>query len=321
MEPSNNDTNITTLQNHANHLNGLVERINSLRKIPGLLLAPSALTGSQLEQGFEQIKDLKGVIEADTTQSTLKLAQESFSESSDGVGVESTTQSRKRKRPPTPTPESSRPPPSAPDYIFPPSSRQTRLTVGDLPSFIRSHNASGSLIKLHIWSPTRHEPQNKPDAPSWLLNSKEVIIRASIPDVMYVYMRFEVEDTGSPGSASQKTLLIENISAFGPGERKSPHSQSDYMVFQKLSQHLAWMIQAEPNVQLDSLVGLFASYDDLFVSQCTACHRVLSEGHYPPVCRIWVLPRKTVHQKENGTAEETSEGGKWEPRHRTCFSV
>lgn len=96
VEPQTSET-ITSLQNNIAHLTGLVERVNTLRKIPGFLLAPSTLTGSQLEQGFEQINDLKSVIGGTTTQDCLKLAHESFSKSSDNVGLEGRRQSRKRR--------------------------------------------------------------------------------------------------------------------------------------------------------------------------------------------------------------------------------
>ena len=96
VEPQTSET-VTSLQNHIAHLTGLVERVNTLRKIPGLLLAPSTLTGSQLEQGFEQINDLKAVIGGTTTQDCLKLAHESFSKSSEHVGLEGRRQSRKRR--------------------------------------------------------------------------------------------------------------------------------------------------------------------------------------------------------------------------------
>ena len=118
------------------------------------------------------------------------------------------------------------------------------------------------------------------------------------------------------------------------------------MVFQKLSQHVAWMIQDEPDVALDSLVvgpfpltaslsihiflilhiqSLFGSYESLFVSTCTVCHRTLSEeGHFPPVCRLWTPLRRirdtSAQEKESGIPADDSEG-MWEPRHRTCLGV
>ena len=95
-DPQTNEK-ITSLQNHVAHLTNLVERVNTVKKIPGLLLAPSTLTGSQLEQGFEQIKELKDVIGSPVTQDCLKLAHESFSKSSDNVGLEGRRKSRKRR--------------------------------------------------------------------------------------------------------------------------------------------------------------------------------------------------------------------------------
>ncbi|KAF8588631.1 hypothetical protein K439DRAFT_1405827 [Ramaria rubella] len=320
---------IVLLQNHVTHLTSLAERVNTLRKIPGLLLAPSTLTGSQLEQGFKQINELKDVIGGTHTQDCLKLAHESFSKSSDDVGLEGRQQSRKRRRPPSPTPDSPRPPPALPKHIFPPSSCSSSLTASQLLSYIRGHNATGTEVKLHIWTPTRPRPPENASVLAAPSNCGDYIVRVSIKDVLYAYLRLGVEDTTSLHRAEQDKpdveypegrLIVENVSVFGPRERKSPHSQSDFMVFQKLSQHVAWMIQAEPAVELRTLVALFISYETLFVSQCTVCHRVLSEeGHFPPVCRIWMpLRRANTQDKESAGALDDSEG-RWEPRHRTCL--
>lgn len=86
-----------SLQGHVTHLKNLVERVNTLRKIPGLLLAPSTLTGSQLEQGFEQINDLKNVVGGSSTQDCLRHAHESFSKNDEDVGLDERRQSRKRR--------------------------------------------------------------------------------------------------------------------------------------------------------------------------------------------------------------------------------
>jgi len=95
-ETPNNET-ITKLQNHVNQLTGLVERINTIRKIPSFLLAPSVIAGSQLENGFSQIKQLGEDIAGDATQESLRLAHESFSKNPEDIGVESRRQSRKRR--------------------------------------------------------------------------------------------------------------------------------------------------------------------------------------------------------------------------------
>ncbi|KAF8527763.1 hypothetical protein JB92DRAFT_835626 [Gautieria morchelliformis] len=302
-DPQTNET-ISALQNHVAHLTSLLERIHTLRKIPGLLLAPSTLTGSQLEHGFEQINDLKDVMGGPVTQDCLKLAEDSFSKSSDNIGLEGRRQSRKRRRPPSPIPDSPRPPPALPKHIFPPSSRSSHLSATELPSYFRENNKAGTTLKLHLWTPTRPKARDNASHIDLLSQSREIIPNP-------------IEDSSR--------LIVENVTVFGPREAKSPHSQSDFTVFLKLSQHLAWMIQAEPDVTLESLVALFNSYETLFVSQCTVCHRVLSEeGHFPPVCRIWTPLRRgrdtNAQEKESGIPIDDSDG-KWEPRHKACLGV
>jgi len=290
MDRATNEA-MTSLQGHVNHLTDLLERISTLRRMPGLLLTPSTLTGTQLEQGFKQVGELKEIMAGNATQDALRAAQES-----DHVGlVEARRENRKRRRPFTPTPESPRPLPSVPQDTFPRAPRRACMTVQDVPSYIRAHNQTDSPVRLAIWTATSHALPR---------NAEEMILRAGIADVMYSYIRLAVAEEGR--------VVIESVTAFGPHERKSPHSQSDFTVFQKLSQHMTWMIQAEPDVDLDSFSALLGAYDTLFVSQCAICHRLLSEeGHVPPVCRIWIPYRK---------GKEAEDGGKWEPRHRTCFT-
>ncbi|KAF8520327.1 hypothetical protein BU17DRAFT_46771 [Hysterangium stoloniferum] len=316
------DDKIASLQSHLSHLNGLITRINTIRKIPGLLLTPSTFTGSQLEQGFEQIVDLRKVVEEPTTQESLKLSHESFQrKNDDDIGIKGRILSRKRRRPPSPVAGSPRPFTTLPDRIFPPSSQVTPLMLSELPSYIRSHNATESPVKLHIWTPTRNT-----EGITSFSRSKDVIVRVTIKEILYAYVRMGVEDpvrvlSEASNELRQGRLLMESITVFGPRERKSPHSQSDFVVFQKLSQHIAWMIQAEPDVELQSIVGMFGAYESLFVAQCTGCHRILSEeGHFPPVCRIWTQRAKESNQENSDNILDDADG-QWEPRHRTCFSV
>lgn len=113
--------------------------------------------------------------------------------------------------------------------------------------------------------------------------------------------------------------------------QKSPHSHSDYTVYQKLTQQIARMVEKEPNVSFSQLVvrefrallfcmmpnlehqqlkDLLTSYEELFVTPCTVCRRVLQlEGHVPPVARVW---------EDNSNVTE-SERGHWEARHVSCL--
>lgn len=234
---------INSLQNHVAHLTSLLERINTLRKIPGILLAPSTLTGSQLEQGFEQINDVKNAIAEPVTQDCLKLAHESFFKSSDNVGLEGRRQSRKRRlglhfclhvppvhryyrRPPSPVPDSPRPPPALPKHIFPPSSRYSRLSTSELPSYLRGHNRTDGILKLHIWTPTRPKPREMGSIADLSSQSREIVIRMTIKDVLYAYVKLDVMDRPhsphmieSDRTEDINRLVVESVTAFGPRER------------------------------------------------------------------------------------------------------
>lgn len=90
MDRANNEA---ILQGHVNHLTDLLERISTLRRMPGLLLTPSTLTGTQLEQGFKQVGELKEIMAGNATQDALRAAQ-----ASDHVGlVEARRENRKRR--------------------------------------------------------------------------------------------------------------------------------------------------------------------------------------------------------------------------------
>jgi len=54
--------------------------------------------------------------------------------------------------------------------------------------------------------------------------------------------------------------------------------------------------------------SLLLSYENLFVTSCSLCSRILSlEAHIPPVARVWV-------EGEGG-------GGRWDSRHVTCLQA
>ncbi|EJD03242.1 uncharacterized protein FOMMEDRAFT_46280, partial [Fomitiporia mediterranea MF3/22] len=55
---------------------------------------------------------------------------------------------------------------------------------------------------------------------------------------------------------------------------------------------------------------LLTSYDELFITHCSVCQRVLPfEGHVPPVARVW----KAIASNADG------EKGQWEARHISCL--
>jgi hypothetical protein len=128
------------------------------------------------------------------------------------------------RRPPSPVAESPRPFTTRPDRIFPPSSRTTPLTLSELPSYIRGHNATESPVKLHIWTPTKTTEGITP-----FFRTKEVIVRITIREVLYAYVGLGIEDTvplaglsaSASGESPQGKLLVESTTVFGPRERVS----------------------------------------------------------------------------------------------------
>ncbi|GJJ06236.1 hypothetical protein Clacol_000426 [Clathrus columnatus] len=306
QEAEKTDEDATTLENYVTHLTSLLDRVNALRNQPSSLLMPSTFIRTEAEQGFEQINNAKTEIKQLTIQTPLKLAYDAFPTSLEDITISGARMlNRKRARPPSPTPESPRLAVATPDLIFPQISRPP-LTVSELPSYIREHNKANFPSKIYIWTHARPDPNQPNKLP---LLQDRITLRISILDVLYAYVRFEVEgaddeDIRMIGDVTKGKLMVETATVFGPRERKLPHSQSDFAVFQKISQHIAWLIQAQPEVELQNIV-------------CTICHRILSEeGHFPPVCRIWTTSRKP---KDSPISDEPE--GKWEPRHRTCLSV
>lgn len=166
-----------------------------------------------------------------------------------------------------------------------------RALVGEeLVGYIREYNQE-HRSKIHIWRRTADEA--KSDRPN--------LLRFMISDVVTVYISIGYQDPNG-------TILIENMTAFAPRERKAPHSESEYTVFQTLSQQYARVLHAHPGVGLQSVMNMLGTYERLFEDQCVGCGRVLSvEGHVPPVVRLW---------KETSGTE--GEDGRWECRHATC---
>lgn len=131
------------------------------------------------------------------------------------------------RRPPSPIPDSPRPPPALPKYIFPPSSRSSSLSASELPSYLRQHNKTNDTLKLHIWTPTRPNPRENASHIALSSQSREIILRISIRDVLYGYARLGVMDhspnelNGNGDSSSR--LVVESVTVFGPREQVCHH--------------------------------------------------------------------------------------------------
>ncbi|KAI6135773.1 hypothetical protein EV401DRAFT_2095253 [Pisolithus croceorrhizus] len=302
------------------------------------------------------MRSLAEAVRSAQVQDALRAAKESKEgdESDLGLGVGALG---KRGRPLSPvgSPQPYVPPPARSSTLFsPPEDDPPPLRAESLVGYIRSFNR-GSLpefkqppappisdieqipvprCNLAIWS--RIKRSGKATEITKLCSP--VILRFTIAEVLTAYVSLVFAKEEDP-------LVVEKVTAFGPRERKFPHEQSDYQVYQALSQHFAKMLQSHPRVPLQTLMAL-VSYRTLFVDRCTNCQRVLSvEGHIPPVGRIWV-PKDSSSQNshsnhDNGGANNAQAesdvsapelmdvSGKatadhhsmdhWEPRHVTCL--
>ncbi|KAI6032811.1 hypothetical protein F5J12DRAFT_713019 [Pisolithus orientalis] len=312
---------------------------------------------------FQKVKSLAEAVRSAKVQDALRAAKESeeVDKSDLGMGVGS--------RPPSPvgSPQPYVPPPARSSSLFsPPEDDPPPLRAESLVGYIRSFN-KGSLpefkqppvppipgieqipvptCNLAIWSRIKRSVDfvNSRNLLSIADQSTKlsipVILRFTIADVLTAYVSLIFEKEEDP-------LVIEKATAFGPRERKFPHEQSDYQVYQVLSQHLAKMLQSHPLVPLQTLMQALVSYRTLFVDQCTSCQRVLSlEGHIPPVGRIWIpkdgsFSNSSSNHDNAGRNKGQAESGvstpgamevvsgketmdhlsmdRWEPRHVTCL--
>lgn len=313
---------------------------------------------------FQKMRSLAEAVRSAQAQDALRAAKESKeSDESDlglGVGALGKRGWENRKRPLSPvgSPQPYVPPPARSSTLFsPPEDDPPPLRAESLVGYVRSFN-KGSLpefkqppvplvpdieqipvpkCNLAIWSRVRRSGET----PKITKLCSPVILRFTIAEVLTAYVSLVFAREEDP-------LVIEKVTAFGPRERKFPHEQSDFQVYQVLSQHLAKMLQSHPRVPLQTLMQALVSYRTLFVDQCTSCQRVLSvEGHIPPVGRIWVPKDSSSpnshsnHDNNGGTNNAQAEPGvpapepmevvsgketadhhamdHWEPRHVTCL--
>ncbi|KAJ7647476.1 hypothetical protein FB45DRAFT_1019717 [Roridomyces roridus] len=285
-------------------LSDVHSRLQGLRNAPAALLKTSiSFSSPTIRNDFEKAKLLTETIRSDSVQAALQTAaQSAATHSQDKLDLNIRREIRKRRRVSLFLSRSSvlnsnsRPPsPGSPQPYVPhdhrnaslfPSDVIPPLQCHDLPDYIREFNRTHSS-RLHIWTRVRGSTQL----------GNPAVVRFTIRDVLVCYITMEY-------STSESVLVTESIAAFGPREKKSPHSQSDYLVYQTLSQQIARMLQSHPRVSFQSIMNLLCAYEGLFIERCATCERVLSaEGHVPPVARVWMR-----------------EGG-WEARHISCAQV
>ncbi|OCH91817.1 hypothetical protein OBBRIDRAFT_774575 [Obba rivulosa] len=291
---------LVSLRSKLTALTELHSRLQTLRQIPALLLRPptsnvhAVTQEALLKHEFQELREVSEALRAEKVQAALVAARGSEAKDKSELGPVRRRGNNKRKRAPSPeSPQPYRPFEPKSSVIFPPlDEAATPLQLDGLPDFLKEFNRPDKICKLRIYSPGRTGPLRCP-----------VVLRFTIRDVAIIYLTLD-------RSFSSPSLIIESAIAFGPREQKPPHSQSDYAVFQKLSQQIAKMIQSQPQVPLQSVLSLLSSYEGLFVQRCVACGRMLSmESHIPPVARVW-------------TRTGSAEAGiiwQWEPRHDTCL--
>nr|GAT57689.1 predicted protein [Mycena chlorophos] len=253
----------------------LIRRVDelALRNAPAAILKPSlAFSNSSARDHFKKLNDLALLLASDPIQHALATAAKSEQDDKSDLTHDPRRSIKQRKRPP---PAAGSPQPyvgldKQPISPFHPDTDGLRaLRADELADYIREFNKTHSC-RAHIWTRTK-EPSSQLANP--------VIVRFTIPDVLVCYLTLGY-------SINQPALVAECITAFGPREKKSPYSQSDFLVYQSLSQHLASLLQEHPRASVQNLVTLLAAYDGLFLKRCRKCERVLStEAHEPPVVR------------------------------------
>ncbi|EIM82853.1 uncharacterized protein STEHIDRAFT_171021 [Stereum hirsutum FP-91666 SS1] len=322
-----NSTSLSNLSN-VNNVNGVNVNVGA----PASEQVPLAQT---VKRVLEEMKNVKGSLVGGKVQDALKAAEESEKrEGLEGIGAGVRGRGRRevRKRRRSPTPESPRPYPAfhpKPTSVFPDLPPHSKpLSLSALPSYIREFNASAAsgTARLHVWySSDRLRPASASELKTPL------VLRFLIPDVVKAYLTVgiasEIDEAGESGKDEKRMrmavngrtkaigdgrgdgegmIVVENITTFGSREQKPPHSQSEYLVFQRLSQHLLRMVQSTPRVPFQTLATMMVSYQTLFSTHCTVCQRVLSsEGYIPPVARIW---RHEQEDPEEGQMQLTVQG-------------
>ncbi|KAH9040159.1 hypothetical protein EDB85DRAFT_191552 [Lactarius pseudohatsudake] len=196
----------------------------------------------------------------------------------------------------SPTPESPRPYLAFQHKVsspFPPlAADDIPLTLRELPAYVQEFNATHTKMLLHIYLASGRESRNI---------TVPVVLRFLIPDVLRAFITLGHEERTNGAVSETPALMVESLTVFGSREKKPPHSQSEFTVFQKLSQWVVRMLQSSPCVPVQSFMGMLVAYESLFLEKCPLCQRFLSvEGYLPPVARI---------RRDDGT---------WEPRHATC---
>lgn len=140
------------------------------------------------------------------------------------------------------------------------------LTLKDLPTYIREFNSThAKKVLLHVYLAPGHESRSI---------TVPVILRFLIPNVLRAFITLGHEEGIDRAVPEMPALVVESFTVFGSREtassssplvfvrirlpahywQKPPHSQSEFIVFQKLSQWVVRVLQSSPRVPVQSFM-------------------------------------------------------------------
>jgi len=310
----NRQSAISNVQSQIDLLGDLSKRLQTLRLLPHNVLRsevvsgagaanqvlPTPVLGDIFGKSTEDLRTLHAAAVEAKVQDALRAAAES--ERRVGTGIRDGDARRERekiRRRRSPTPESPRPYLPLQQKVaspFPPlPAGVLPLTLDELPAYVREFNSTHAKKKvlLHIYlTPGRRESRSI---------AVPVILRFLIPNVLRAFVTLGHEEGIDRAATETPALMVESLTVFGSREKKPPHSQSEFIIFQKLSQWVVRVLQLLPRVPVQSFMDMLVAYEGLFQEKCSICERFLSaEGYLPPVARV---------RQEDGT---------WGPQHGTC---
>ncbi|KZT04606.1 uncharacterized protein LAESUDRAFT_760900 [Laetiporus sulphureus 93-53] len=286
---------LLTLQAKLQILNEMNARLQALRKIPAHLVRQPKSTNislspslhpvlhphpePSLRQDIQDVKDFAETVRSEKVQEALVHARDSEKKDKSDLDLHRPRVIRKRKR--QSTPESPRsynnPQPQRTSLFSPAHDSVPPVNISELIDFVREFNKTNPKIRLQIVAADRHRPLVCP-----------ILVRFTIRDIATVFLTLDSKDD---------SVLI-----------KPPHSHSDFIVFQKLSQQVTKMILSQPQISVRVVLELLCSYQHVFTQRCTYCERILSaEAPIPAVARVW----------SDKASDGTTPG--WQPWHPTCL--
>ncbi|KAI9511146.1 hypothetical protein F5148DRAFT_403250 [Russula earlei] len=297
---------VSDVQSQIDLLSDLCKRLQTLRQLPSGVLRSELVSGPNQVLPTLTLKDIFGKSAEDLrtfhaaaiegkVQDALRAAAES--ERRDATEIKDACEREGQKRRRSPTPESPRP------YLplqqkgaspFPPlPAGALPLTLDDLPTYIREFNSThAKKVLLHIYLTPGPESRGV---------AVPLVLRVLIPNVLRAFITLAHEEGVAGAGSETPALMVESLTVFGSREKRPPHSQSEFIVFQKLSQWIVRVLQSSPRVPVQSFMDMLVAYENLFLEKCSHCQRFLSaEGYLPPVARV------------------RQEYGSWEPQHGTC---